>query len=79
MTRLCQGLGLGNHLEREKNEASMVAFTIRESKAMYIKWGGDNAPDEGVAGSTDEDDDEENEETHTQEQGEPSAQHEGRL
>lgn len=70
--RLCQGLGIGNHLEREKNEGSMVAFAVREFQAMYIKWGGDNAPAEGVEGSTNEEDDEE-----TQEQDEPNVQERG--
>nr|GMD95437.1 hypothetical protein Iba_chr15aCG12290 [Ipomoea batatas] len=54
----------------------MVALSVREFKAMYIKWGGDDAPDEGVEGSTDEDDDGGDDEIQAQEQGEPSAQRE---
>ncbi|XP_031130487.1 uncharacterized protein LOC116032183 [Ipomoea triloba] len=81
VTRLCQGLGLANRLPGERDEGPMVAFSVSEFFAMYLKLGGDDAPDLEVDDETDEEDeendDEGNDDAAAQEHGEPSAQHDG--
>nr|GMD83482.1 hypothetical protein Iba_chr14aCG5530 [Ipomoea batatas]GMD88204.1 hypothetical protein Iba_chr14cCG4830 [Ipomoea batatas] len=72
-----KGLGLGNHLAGEKDEGPMNAFYVNEFHAMYLKLGGDDAPDVGVNENSYEDDEEEDDVAQAQEQGEPSAPHDG--